>query len=282
MSETVHWSLAGTGIGLRSCHIDEIIKSGQDIRWLEVLIDQQLVDGGEMLHRLERLRQNHPITLHGAGLSLGSSAPLDMDYLAKIKAMAKHLDVSWISDHVCLSPIDNCFSHELLPLPYTEEALSHICTRIMQVQEFLGRRILLENPARYLGFAHSTLSEGEFLAEMAERADCYLLLDLNNSYVTQHNLGVDARDTLEKLPARRVREIHLAGFDAHEHCLLDGHNNPVREPVWSLFEEAQQHFIATPTLIEWDRDIPELSVILHEVNRAQKIMQRSIDARRLY
>jgi uncharacterized protein (UPF0276 family) len=282
MRETIHWSLAGTGIGLRSCHVDEILNAGQDIRWLEILIDQHLVDGGEELHNLEKLRRDHPLTLHGTGLALGSCAPLDMNYLAKLKALANQLEVSWISDHVSFGALGNCYSHELLPLPYTEEALDHICGRIRQVQEYLGRRILLENPAAYLGYAHSTLDEGDFLAEMAQRADCYLLLDLNNCYVTQHNLGVDARDTLARLPPERVREIHLAGFDDRQGYLLDAHNSPVREPVWALYEQAQQRFTATPTLIEWEQNVPELTVLLREASRAQAIMKQCMMTRRLY
>jgi uncharacterized protein (UPF0276 family) len=282
MRETIHWSLAGTGVGLKSCHVDEIINAGEGIRWFEILLDHHLVKGGAALHSLERLRCNFPLTLHGAGLALGSCAPLDMHYLAQIKYMLNHLDASWISDHVSFGPLGNCFSHELLPLPYTEEALDHICTRIRQVQEFLGRRILLENPAGYLSFSHSTISEGEFLAEMAQRADCYLLLELNNCYVTQYNLGIDAQQTLARLPASRVREIHLAGFDDQGTYLLDGHNSPVHEPVWALYEQAQQLFTATPTLIEWEHDIPSLPTILNEVSRAQQIMQQCIHARRRY
>ncbi len=282
MRETIHWSLAGTGVALKSCHVDDIINAGEDIRWLEILLDHHLVKGGAALHNLERLRCRYPLTLHGAGLALGSCTPLDMHYLTRIKHMANHLDVSWISDHVSFGPLGNCFSHELLPLPYTEEALDHICTRIRQVQEFLGRRILLENPAGYLSFSHSTISEGEFLAEMAQQADCYLLLDLNNCYVTQYNLGVDAQQTLALLPASRVREIHLAGFEDKDSYLLDGHNSPVHEPVWALYEQAQQLFTATPTLIEWEHDIPPLAVILGEVSRAQQIMQQCIHARRRY
>ncbi len=282
MRETIHWRLAGAGVGLKSCQVDDIINAGEEIRWLEVLFDQYLTEGGAALHSLERLRATHPLTLHGTGLALGSCAPLDMDYLARLKGMAKQLDVSWISDHVSFGPLGNCFSHELLPLPYTEEALEHITVRIRQVQDYLGRRILLENPACYMGFNHSTLSEGEFLAEMAQRADCYLLLDLNNCYVTQYNLGVDAQKTLAQLPASRVREIHLAGFDDHDTYLLDGHNSRVQAPVWTLYEQAQQHFTATPTLIEWEHNIPPLPVILGEVNHAQQIMQRCMSARRLY
>jgi uncharacterized protein len=280
MRETIHWSLAGAGVGLKSCQVDDIINAGEGIRWLEILFDQHLIAGGPALHNLERLRATHPLTLHGAGLALGSCAPLDMTYLARLKRIADQLDVSWISDHVSFGPLGNCFSHELLPLPYTEEALEQITTRIHQVQDYLGRRILLENPASYLGFSHSTLSEGEFLAEMAQRADCYLLLDINNCYVTEFNLGVDARDTLARLPANRVREIHLAGFDDRDTYLLDSHNSPVQAPVWTLYEQAQQRFSTTPTLIEWEHNIPPLPVILSEVNRAQQIMQQCMSARR--
>ncbi|WP_020682548.1 DUF692 domain-containing protein [Marinobacterium rhizophilum] len=282
MCEKIHWSLAGTGVGLKSCHVDDIINAGDGIRWVEILLEQHLFNGGAALHDLERLRCNYPVTLHGTGLALGSFAPLDMDYLARLKQMANNLEVSWLSDHVSFGSLGQFFSHELLPLPYTEEALDHITARISQVQDYLGRRILLENPACYLGFNHSTISEGEFLAEMAQRADCYLLLDLNNCYVTQYNLGIDAQHTLAQLPARRVREIHLAGFDDHDTYLLDGHNTPVHEPVWTLYEQAQQQFTATPTLIEWEHDIPPLSVILGEVSRAQHIMQQAIKTRRPY
>lgn len=281
MSDYIHWSLAGTGISLRSCNLDEILSIRPDIRWFEAMVDHHLVDGGEALHCLERLRHDYPVTLHGAGLSLGSTEPLDRAYLKRVRTLADHIDASWISDHVCFTAIGNCFSHELLPLPYTEEALDHISRRITEAQECFGRRILLENPASYMHFSHSTIDEGEFLAEMAKRADCYLLYDVNNSYVTQYNLGTDARETLKQLPPDRVREIHLAGYDDRGHYLLGGHNGPVREPVWELFEDAQRHFAGTPTLIEWEHDIPELPVVLREVRRAQRIMRRVQGGRRL-
>ncbi|GGO79730.1 UPF0276 protein [Marinobacterium nitratireducens] len=275
MSDYIHWSLAGTGLSLRGCNVDEILSERPDVRWFEALVDAHIVDGGERLHNLERIREHYPVTLHGLGLALGSTSPLDTGYLVRIRALADRIDASWISDHICFTSLGNCFSHEVLPLPYTEEALDHIASRIMQVQDFLGRRILLENPARYLGYNHSTLSEGEFMAEMAERADCYLLLDVNNSYVTQHNLGADALDTIDCLPPQRVREIHLAGYDERDGCMLGGHNNPVREPVWALYEAAQKRFTGTPTLIEWEHDIPDLKDALRDVRRAKRVMHRA-------
>ncbi|NVK42306.1 MAG: DUF692 domain-containing protein [Oceanospirillaceae bacterium] len=281
MSDYIHWSLAGTGLSLRSCNVDEIMRDRPDVRWFEALVDTHLVDGGEALHSLERIREHYPVTLHGLGFALGSTAPLDTGYLVRIRALADRIDASWISDHICFTSLGNCFSHELLPLPYTEEALEHISSRIRQVQDFLGRRILLENPARYLSYNHSTLSEGEFMAEMARRADCYLLLDVNNTYVTQHNLGADALTTIDQLPPERVREIHLAGFEVCDDCLLGGHNHPIREPVWKLYEEAQKRFTGTPTLIEWERNVPELREVLKEVKRAKKVMRRAQDGHRL-
>ncbi|MFC6669165.1 DUF692 domain-containing protein [Marinobacterium aestuariivivens] len=281
MSDYIHWSLKGAGISLRSCNVDEIINERPNIRWCEALVDAHLVEGGEALHSLERVRHQYPVTLHGLGLALGSTAPLDTGYLVRIRALADRIDASWISDHICFTSLGNCFSHELLPLPYTEESLDHIASRINQVQEFLGRRILLENPARYMSYNHSTLSEGEFMAEMARRADCYLLLDVNNSYITEHNLGAGALDTINSLPPERVREIHLAGFDSRADYLLDSHNSPVSEPVWALYEEAQKRFTCAPTLIEWEQDVPQLSVILREVRRAQRIMRRIQGNRRL-
>lgn len=280
MSDYIHWSLAGTGISLHGCDVEEIIRDRPDIRWFEALVDGQLFDGGETLHDLERVREHYPVTLHGLGLALGSTAPLDTGYLVRIRALADRIDASWISDHICFSSVGNCFSHELLPLPYTEESLDHISNRIMQVQDFLGRRILLENPARYLGYNHSTLSEGEFMAEMAQRADCYLLLDVNNAYVTEFNLGDDARDTLDRLPPDRVREMHLAGFESRSDYLLGGHNNPVHEPVWELYEEAQKRFNGTPTLIEWEQEVPDLASVLRDVRRAQRVMRRQQGVRR--
>jgi hypothetical protein len=265
-------AVRGAGIGLRSQHIGEFLTLRPRVPWLELLTDNALVDGGPLPAQLRAIREHYPLTLHGVGMNLGSLEPLDWGYLGRIKYLAAELDVSGISDHICFTALAGHHSHDLLPLPNTEEALDHIVQRIDQVQDFLGQPIALENASSYIRYRHSSMSDAAFISAMAQRADCQLLLDLNNAYVNQINHGVDAVELLRQLPLERVVEVHLGGFEDKQHYLLDAHNNPVSEPVWDLYRLLQGLQPAIPTLIEWDADIPPLTVLLEQARLADGIV----------
>lgn len=263
--------VSGTGIGLRSRHIGQILSEQPDLPWLEVLSDNALARGGLVPAQLTAIRKHYPLTLHGVGMNLGSLDPLDWDYIRRIKELASRLEVSWISEHICFTAHGGHHSHDLLPLPNTEEALHHIVRRIAEVQDFLGQQIVMENASSYISYRHSTISDGEFIGAMAEQADCHLLLDVNNAYVNQVNHGTDALELFRQLPLDRVREVHLAGYEDKQSYLLDAHNSAVSPPVWALFRELVALKPGIPTLIEWDNDIPPLAVLIEEAERANNI-----------
>jgi uncharacterized protein (UPF0276 family) len=263
--------VTGTGIGLRTAHIAQLLSEQPDLPWLELLSDNVLAGGGLIPAQLSAVREHYPLTLHGVGMNLGSLDPLDWDYIRRIKDVAARLDVSWISEHICFTSHGGHHSHDLLPLPNTEEALQHLVQRIGEVQDFLGQRILMENASSYISYRHDTMSEAEFIGAMAEQADCHLLLDVNNAYVNQVNHGSDALDLLRQLPLERVREVHLAGYQDKQDYLLDAHNSPVSTPVWALYRELMALKPGIPTLIEWDNEIPALAVLIAEARRADSI-----------
>jgi len=266
--------ISGVGIGLRSPHISEILTTKPDIPWLEVLIDNFLVEGGLVPVQLEYICNSYPVTFHSVGLSLGSVDPVNMDYLGKIKKVMRTHNAAWLSEHACFTSIDGYYSHDLLPVPYTEESLYHMANRIKHVQDFLGEPILIENVSGYIQYVESSLSEVEFISELAHLADCYLLIDVNNIYVNHKNLGLDAIEYIKSLPYERIKEIHLAGFDKRDDYLLDAHNNPVSAPVWDLYKYLYQ-FISNdvPTLIEWDNDIPSLQRLMKEAKYAENLKE---------
>ena len=263
--------VTGAGIGLRSAHIAQLLSEQPDLPWLELLSDNVLARGGLIPAQLAAVREHYPLTLHGVGMNLGSLDPLDWDYIRRIKDLASRLDVSWISEHICFTSHGGHHSHDLLPLPNTEEALQHLVQRIGEVQDFLGQRILMENASSYISYRHDTMSEAEFIGAMAEQADCHLLLDVNNAYVTQVNHGSDALELLRQLPLERVREVHLAGYEDKQDYLLDAHNSPVSTPVWALYRELMALKPGIATLIEWDNEIPALAVLIAEARRADSI-----------
>ena len=228
--------------------------------------------GGRPLYFLERLRADYPCSLHGVGLSLGSVDELDLSHLAKLDALARRIEPGLISEHLCWSSVGGVYLNDLLPLPYTEEALTHVCRRVDQAQAFLGRRILIENVSSYLQFAHSSIAEWEFLAEVGRRSGCGILLDVNNIYVNSVNHDFDPARYIEAIPRDAVEEIHLAGFDSNGVCLIDTHGKPVSSAVWALYRTALARVGPVPTLIEWDTDIPGLEVLLGEAARADAIM----------
>lgn len=264
--------VTGAGIGLRSRHYREIIDTRPAVPWFEALSENYFGAGGLPIYHLERVREHYPVTLHGVGMSLGSADPLNFDYLARLRKLAERIEPAHVSDHLAWISIDGRHVHDLLPLPYTEEALTHFADRVCRVQDYLGRRLLIENPSSYMCFENVDMAEWEFLRELVDRADCDLLFDVNNVYVSGRNHGFDPVEYLHALPAGRVREIHLAGYEEQDNYLFDTHGYRVHPPVWALYEETIRHLGPVPTLIEWDNDIPELEILVDEANKAQKVL----------
>jgi uncharacterized protein (UPF0276 family) len=268
----------GFGLGLRVEHYEAILAAAPAVDWFEALTENYLVPGGKPLHYLMRIRERYPLVLHGVSLSIGSSAPLDREYLRQVKALAARIEPRWISDHLCWTGVAGRNTHDLLPLPYTEEALEHVAARVRMVQDFLGRRILLENVSSYVQFRDSRLSEWEFLAEIARRADCLILLDVNNIYVSAVNHEFDPRAYLDAVPAERVQQIHLAGHENHGDYLVDTHDHPVPDPVWELYAYALRRCGAVSTMIERDAHIPPLAELCAELTQARALCERTLAA----
>ncbi len=267
-------NITGAGVGLRSTHYQTILETLPEVPWFEALTDNYMGPGGLPHHYLERISTQYPITFHGVGLSLGSLDPLDDQYLRRLKALIHRYRPQLVSDHLCWSSFDGVHGNDLFPLPYSEEALRHIVQRIQQVQDYLGQRIVIENVSSYLTFQSSDMTEWAFLAEVVTEADCDLLCDVNNIYVSASNHGFDPLTYLKALPADRVREIHLAGYEDEGTHLLDTHGAPVHEPVWTLYAQAMALFGPVPTLIEWDTNIPDFAVLQQEAAKAQAIMEQ--------
>lgn len=266
----------GYGLGLRTEHYSYILEHRPSIDWFEILTENYLVPGGRPLYYLEQIRQHYPLVMHGVSLSIGSVDPLNKEYLTKLKALTQRIEPVWISDHICWTGINGLNTHDLLPLPYTEEALQHVVERVKYVQDFLGRQILLENVSSYITYTHSHLTEWEFLTAVAEQADCLLLLDVNNVYVNSFNHNFNPQDFLHGIPVERVQQFHLAG---HENCgthIIDTHDEPVIDEVWQLYIEAVRRFGLVSTMIERDANIPEFPVLLAELNQAKMLAEKAL------
>ncbi|HOW74320.1 MAG TPA: DUF692 domain-containing protein [Candidatus Competibacteraceae bacterium] len=268
---------ARAGIGLRAEHYDAVLESRPPVGWLEVHSENYFGAGGKPLDYLERIRAHYPLSLHGVGLSIGSTDPLDRWHLSKLKALIRRFEPALVSEHLSWGSVGGRHFNDLLPLPYTEEALYHVVARVAQVQDQLGRPLLIENPSSYLQYVESTIPEWEFLTELAERTGCGVLLDVNNIYVSARNHSFDADTYLRAIPRHVVQEIHLAGFTVKcfedGEILIDSHNQPVWPAVWALYRRAIQRFSPVPTLIEWDTDLPELTVLVDEAQRADAILE---------
>jgi uncharacterized protein (UPF0276 family) len=258
----------GHGIGLRPAHYPRVLE-GARADWFEVISENFMIRGGRPLAVLEQVRTHSPIVLHGVSLSIGSTDPLDETYLDRLHALATRFEPAWVSDHLCWGSVGGHYAHDLLPLPYTEEALAQVVRRVDRVQERLGRRILLENVSSYVGFAHSAMPEWEFLTAVAERADCGILLDVNNVYVSSVNHGFDAAAYLAGVPVGRVGQMHLAGHSDHGTHLLDTHDAPVCDAVWELYRAAVRRFGRVSTLVEWDGNLPSVDDVIAEAQRAR-------------
>jgi len=266
----------GFGLGLRVDHYDAILSQGPAVDWLEALTENYLVPGGKPLRYLMRIRERYPVVLHGVSLSIGSTHPLDRQYLSQVKALAARVEPEWISDHLCWTGVAGRNLHDLLPLPYTDEALHNVVERVRIVQDILERRILLENVSSYVSFRDSRLTEWEFLEAVAAESDCLILLDVNNIYVSSVNHEFDPHDYLNAVPAERVQQIHLAGHEDHGDYLIDTHDHPVPDPVWDLYRAAVRRFGNVSTMIERDANIPPLEELCTELAAARTVAAQAL------
>lgn len=269
----------GFGLGLRPVYYRELLESRPNVDWLEIITENYLVPGGRPVAMLERIRADYPIVMHGVSMSLASTDPLDFDYLKALKKLADRIEPRWISDHLCWTGVHGVNMHDLLPVPYTFEALQHVVDRINRVQDFLGRRIAIENASTYVTFHESEMDEWTFVREMAERADCWLLVDVNNIYVSAFNHGFDERQFVEAIPAERVAQLHLAGHsDAGTHK-IDTHDQPICADVWKLYEQVCRQFGEVSTMIERDDNFPPFHELVAELDRARSIYAAVVHSR---
>jgi uncharacterized protein (UPF0276 family) len=263
--------IRGFGLGLRPQHYAEVLQTRPPLDWLEIISENYLVGGGKPLYFLDRIREQYPMVMHGVSLSIGSTAPLDLAYLTQLKCLARRVRPGWISDHLCWTGTAGLNLHDLMPLPYTAEALRHLTRRIRQVQDFLEQRLVLENVSSYVTYRSSEMTEWEFISALSAEADCDLLLDVNNVYVSSINHGFDAREFLDAMPPSRVRQIHLAGHSHQGDFLIDTHDTAVPQVVWDLYRHSVQQLGHVPTMIERDDNIPALAELVSEVQLARDI-----------
>lgn len=264
----------GFGLGLRTEHFDAVLDENPAVDWFEIISENFMVAGGKPRHYLDAIRARYPLAMHGVSLSIGSTDPFDYQYLTELRQLARDIEPIWISDHLCWTGNGGINSHDLLPLPYTEEAIAHVASRIGEVQEFLGREILIENVSTYVSFANAEMEEPAFLAEIARRSGCRILLDINNIYVSSRNHGFDANSYVAALPAEKIWQIHLAGHSDYGDYVIDTHDHPVRDEVWALYEKSLECIGAVTTMIERDDHIPPLADLVLELDHARRIGRR--------
>ncbi len=273
----------GVGLGLRPVHYDHVLSRRPAVSWFEVISENYMglrggSSGGRPLEVLEKVRRDYPVMLHGVSLSIGSADALNQDYLKRLKRLIRIVEPAIVSDHLCWTGVGGRNLHDLLPLPYTEAVIDHVAARLRRVQEFLGRRILVENVSSYLTYRHSEMTEWEFLTEVAVRADCGILLDVNNIHVSAVNHGFNALDYINAIPVERVGQMHLAGYSDEGCFLIDTHDHPVSGPVWDLYAAAIRRFGRVPTLIEWDDKIPSFERLEQEAARAEEVRDAAVAA----
>jgi len=266
----------GFGLGLRPDYYEDILQTKPPLDWFEITSENYMIPGGKPLYYLDKIRQDYPIVMHGVSMSLGSTDPLDMDYLKQLKTLAERVEPAWISDHLCWTGINHNNLHDLLPLPYTQEAIEHVASQIQRVQEYLGRRIAIENVSSYLTYTRSDMSEWEFINAIVARADCYLLLDVNNIYVSSFNHHFQAMDYIKAMPGDRIVQIHLAGHSNYGDYIIDTHDAPVIQAVWDLYAETIKRFGMISTMIERDDHMPPLSDLLDEIAIARRLAEQAI------
>jgi uncharacterized protein len=272
----------GFGVGLRTPHYARVLEqsptdNATPVGWFEVISENFMVEGGRPLEVLEGVRANYPVVMHGVSLSIGSSDPLNRDYLRALRTLATRIEPAWVSDHLCWTGIGGRNLHDLLPLPHTEETVRHVAERIRQVQDILERTIAIENVSSYLAFRASRLTEWEFLTAVAEEADCAILLDVNNIFVNAFNHRFDPARYIDSVPVERVVQFHLAGHSDHGSYLLDSHDHPIRPEVWALYEHAVRRFGRVATLVEWDDNIPEFEVLAAAAGEARRRCESALD-----
>jgi uncharacterized protein (UPF0276 family) len=290
---SARYPFLGHGIGLRTCHYPDFLgETGKEpprgtaradglprIDWLEVITDNFLVEGGNPRRVLRSVREHYPVVFHGVALSIGSTDPLDASYVDAIARLADETEPAWISDHLCFGSLGGRYGHDLWPLPFSEEALGHVSERVLRVQDRLRRPLMIENVSSYVAFRASTMTEWEFLSALVKKTDCGLLLDVNNIFVSAHNHGFDADDFLRGVPVEAVGQIHLAGHSRKGPLLLDTHDHPVPDGVWSLYEKAIARFGAVSTLVEWDEKVPSVEEVIAESRRAEDLLRATLRKR---
>ncbi|RAP35709.1 hypothetical protein B1207_11520 [Legionella quinlivanii] len=261
----------GFGLGLRTQHYEDILNYLPDIDWFEIISENYLIPGGKPLYYLDKIREHYPMVMHGVSLSLGSSDPIQWDYLKQVKELASRIEPVWISDHLCWTGVNGLNMHDLLPVPYTKEIILHIVSRLTQIQDYLKKPFLIENVSSYLGYKQSEMTEWEFITSILRQSGCYMLLDVNNVYVSAVNHGFDPMDYLNALPPEKIMQIHLAGHSNCGNYQIDTHDASVIDPVWELYEKAVQRFGSVSTMIERDNHIPPLADLLTELGKAREI-----------
>jgi uncharacterized protein (UPF0276 family) len=273
------WNLPdlGYGLGLRTSHFPHILKHQPQVDWFELLSENFMDTDGRPRYVMDKVAAEYPVVLHGVSMSVGSTDPLDLDYLKKLKALAKRTNALWVSDHLCWTGVSGLNVHDLLPMPYTDESLAHVVGRIRKIQDILEQPIVLENASTYLEFVHSNWTEWEFLKTLAEEADCGLLIDVNNIYVSAFNHGFDAREYIAAIPPDRVVQHHLAGHTNKGTHIIDTHNDHVIDEVWELYRYAYERFGRVSTLLEWDADIPSFETVHAEALKAAAYRASSIE-----
>lgn len=270
------WNLPdlGYGIGLRTKHFPHILANRPKVDWFEALSENFMDTGGRPLYVLDRVAERYPVVLHGVSMSVGSTDPLDVSYLEKLKALAERTQARWVSDHLCWTGVSGMNVHDLLPMPLTDESLAHVIDRVRRIQDVLERPIALENASSYLEFTQDTWAEWDFLSTLAQEADCALLIDVNNIYVSAFNHGFDPKEYLDGIPADRVVQHHLAGHTNRGTHIIDTHNDHVIDEVWELYRCAYGRFGSVSTLLEWDADIPDFDVVHAEALKAAEYRTR--------
>jgi len=269
----------GFGLGLRPQHYQEILDGDPAVDWFEIISENYMIAGGQPLYMLDQIRERYPIVMHGVSLSIASTAPFDMDYLNALKALAERLRPKWVSDLLCWTGVHGVNLHDLLPIPYTGEALAHVVDRVNFVQDFLGRRLAIENVSSYVTLAQSEMTEWEFVSELARKTGCWLLFDVNNVYVSAFNHGFSTLDFLHGVPRDQVVQFHVAGHSNEETHLIDTHDHPVCDEVWDFYRAAVAHFGPVSTMIERDDNIPPLGDLVAELDHARHIAREVFEAR---
>jgi uncharacterized protein (UPF0276 family) len=270
---TTEFPYLGIGVGLRTVHFSHILSQEPEIDWFEALSENHMDSGGRPAYVLDQVAERYPVVLHGVSMSIGGTDPLDFEYLAKLKKLAGRVNARWVSDHLCWTGVMGKNTHDLLPVPTNEAALQHITERVRVVSDYLERPLVLENPSTYVAFHESTMTEWDFLRQLTEQSGCYLLLDVNNIYVSAFNHGFDPRTYIDGIPADRVVQIHLAGHTKYDTYIIDTHTGHVIDEVWSLYDYTIRRMGEISTMVEWDQDIPDFDTVRAEAMKAAQYLE---------